>query len=192
MRRALIALTVFCLPYPALAGPEWLVDHDKSSLAIALMANGGDMKGVFEDWDASIHFDPEDPSDADILIEIEIDSLDLGQSAANTTATDAPWLDSDEHPTAEFRAESMDWDDEGNFELPGTLKLRGVEAPITLKGTLIIDGDAAEVSGEGTIVRVDHGVGANDESVSDVSVLISIIAQRSEGVSGVEENSPAH
>lgn len=172
---ALVVALIFCWSAtPAPAQSAWSVNGADSALGFTLQIGGTEARGAFEIWSAEVDFDPAAPQAGSVTVRVDIDA-----PQARGTIANADWLDVAGHPNAIFVGTGFDWTEDGNFSLPGTLTLRGVSRPLTLTGTLVIDGDTAQATLSAPILRLDHGVGTPDPSVSpEVTVIATLIAMR--------------
>ncbi|MHA1128737.1 MAG: YceI family protein, partial [Alphaproteobacteria bacterium] len=138
---------------------EWIVAPE-STLAISIKQLGADVSGQFDNWTADIRFDPDNLPDASVTVTVAMDSLSLG-SVTDQAQSDG-FLAASEFTTAIFTANDFTLIEDGSYIANGTLKLRGITAPLTLGFTLNINGNTAEMQGTTQIVRLDYGVGAKD------------------------------
>ena len=157
----------------------WTIDKAASKLEIEVTQLGSPVRGVFNDWEANVTFDPGRPEDATIVAEIAVPTLAL--SDVSDRAVSDEFLGAEANPTARFVSDDVVPTKTG-FDARGTLTLAGVERPFTLPFTFAQRDGRAVVNAEATIRRLDFGVGkgfADDSSVGrEVLVLITIEATR--------------
>lgn len=157
--------------------PNWQVDAGQSALAINVVQNGTPTEGVFQTWQAEIQFDPNAPEQAQIRIEVDIASLDLG--SLTDQALSQAYLNAAPHPVAIYRSSGFTPLSEGRYETVGTLTLAGIAQPLTLTFDLTIEDNTATANGTATILRQQHGVGDDGEIVANqVGVLFNVMANR--------------
>ncbi|QIE41781.1 cytochrome [Rhodobacteraceae bacterium SC52] len=161
----------------------WTVQDGR--LAITALQLGSEVEGQFEEWNAAINFDPDLPSDVkgDVTVQIAIPSLKLG--SVTSDALKPEFFAAEEFPTATFTAEITEADGENSYLADGVLSLKGVEQPLALPFTLVIDGDTAQMEAKTVIDRRDFGIGTasyNDESTVayESNVTVTLTAVRSE------------
>ncbi|TDL89508.1 cytochrome b/b6 domain-containing protein [Meridianimarinicoccus aquatilis] len=161
----------------------WTVKDGR--LAITALQLGSEVEGQFEEWNAAINFDPDLPSDVkgDVTVQIAIPSLKLG--SVTSDALKPEFFAAEEFPTATFTAEITEADGENSYLADGVLSLKGVEQPLALPFTLVIDGDTAQMEAKTVIDRRDFGIGTasyNDESTVayESNVTVTLTAVRSE------------
>ena len=151
---------------PAVVGDEgWVVDREKSRLAIQIIQMGNPVEGDFTQWDAAIAFDPDDLARAKVSVNVDVASISLG--AVSDQARGANFLNAAAHPVAQFVSDSFAAIGPGSYEAQGQLTLAGHSQPLTLPFTLHITGDRATMEGEVTIERLAFGIGEKGFSKDD-------------------------
>lgn len=88
--------------------------------------------GTFSGPRGWVRFDPDDFSRASAEIELDLRTLDLGDSAWNARIGRSDGLDSERHPHARFVSERVEVIDRRRFRLHGQLQLRGQQVPLSL------------------------------------------------------------
>lgn len=183
MLRIFIAATAiasgFLLAPVAHAQDRWHTQPGASELTFALSIGGVPAAGRFGTWAAEITFDPAAPETGQVTVRIDIASAWIDSAQAQSGLLSAAWLDPAGHPEAVFKGEGFTIDDDGAFTLPGSLTLKGVEAPLTLAGHIQIDGNTAWARIETRIARETFGVGPPDPAISpQITVSAQLRAER--------------
>ena len=161
------------------AAETWIVDADKSNLGYEILIGGASATGTFQTWTADIRFDPLRPEEATVEVDIDMMSVSISDPRAESGIGGAAWLNIDAIPNAVFSATGFDFSTDTEFSIPGMLILRGVARPVTLSGTLEIDGDFATVSATATFNREIFDIGVGQDAVGkDVRVIIDLVAER--------------
>ena len=160
---------------------NWAVDDDQSTLGVTISQLGSPVEGAFADWNADIFFDTNNLSASKVNVTINTASLAIGTVSKDAIGPD--FLNSEAYDTAVFEANNFELVSANNYIANGTLTIRGASAPLALPFMLTIDGDAATMSGQVSLNRMDFGVGAekygSEDSVGfDVNVTIAIQAKR--------------
>ena len=159
------------------AAGEWNVADDSSTVKFNFIQQGSRYDGRFEDFTASIDFDPSDPASGSIVGVVQTTSVRTRDFDRDATLQDADWFDSGKHPEARFESESIEQTDDG-FVAHGTLTLKGQSNPADLAFTWEPGDSAAQCAGKLTINRFDYNVGEgwNDTSFvgQDVEVQIDL------------------
>jgi len=135
----------------------WVVDHEKSRLEIEVLQSGKPSTGTFKTWQANINFDPDKLTDANVQVEIDITSLDLGGNTKQALSKD--FLNVEAFQTAVFTSENFTRNEDGTYQAIGELTVSGKTHPLTFSFDLEIEDNRARMKGGATIMRLDHGVG---------------------------------
>lgn len=157
---ALSAALSFALMGTAGAAPYTTLNTDASSVAFGYTQMGVNMKGGFNDIRASqFSFDPANPEDANVVIEIPLSSIDAGYADANDELEKAEWLDMASHPVARFESTSVKAVGDNEYAVTGDLTIKGQTHDVTVPFTFKEDGDAGIFEGSLTFERAAFGIG---------------------------------
>ena len=148
---------------------DWTVQD--GTIDITITQFGNDVVGQFNDWTASIAFDP-DSGTGTAQVNISIGSLTLGSVTAQAMGPD--YFDNTTFPTAVFTADIAPIVD--GHMATGTLTIRDKIVPIEMPFALNIQDDTAQMSAAMTLDRRDFDVGNNmaDESSLKFPVRVQI------------------
>jgi cytochrome b561/polyisoprenoid-binding protein YceI len=158
---------------------DWTVQE--GSIGLAVTQFGSKVEGSFADWTAAISFDPtiSGTTSGNVEVVIAIGSLTLGSVTGQAMGPD--FFDATQFETAVFTADLITGID--GFVAEGTLRLKGIEVPLSMPFRLSLEDETATVSANLTLNRLDFGIGANmpDESslAFAVDVSIALTATRS-------------
>ncbi|MER3547398.1 MAG: polyisoprenoid-binding protein [Rhodanobacteraceae bacterium] len=159
------------------------VDHDGYSFPV------GRMK-VKAGW---LQFDEKDWSDAKVVVDVDANSVDLGDKDWDDAVTGKRFLDAKEYPLVHFESTSVEKNDAQHGRLHGNLTLRGVtrelSIPFTLNrvGATIFAGlqTLAGFSAQTTLDRTQFGMTAFPKAVGtqvklqlEVEAILDQDAQR--------------
>ena len=108
---------------------------------------------------------------------------DTGDSQRDDSLKGSDFFDTAAHPSAIFTARDIRHLSADRYEARGSLDLRGIRKPVTLRFTLGIEGDRARVNGTARIDRTAFGVGqgewvATDAIAAGVDLAFSFTATR--------------
>jgi len=130
--------------------------------------------GRFNDFDASLDFDPENMADAKLDAVIEIESLDINDPGLKLDLMERAWLDQANYPQAVFSTVSVEPISENSFEFVGNLDWRGVVKPVSMEVTfhggadnLLTGKYTLGFSAKGSFSRSDFGMDAYSSMVGD-------------------------
>jgi len=90
------------------------------------------VRGSMRIADLQLDVDPADPAAASVRVSLEAASIDTGQEARDQHLRSADFLQTDEHPTIEFRSTSVERSGDDSGRLHGDLTIRGVTRPVVL------------------------------------------------------------
>lgn len=153
--------------------PVWTVQPG-GTLGFSVGNDGDRISGGFSRWTAKITMDPDRPETADIRVEIDVASARIGDPTQDEMLPNDEFLGAAAHPKATFVAKGASATGPNGYSARGTLTLKGVSAPQTIRFTLKGQGLKRSVSGSGTIARRTFGVGNGDSSTGlDPSVALS-------------------
>lgn len=185
---AFVAVGAFLGPGPA-AAETWVVDPDASRIDIVYEINGKPWEGAFTRFSGAGAFDPDDIETAGMRLEIETESIDVGNVFGTAVAKTTDWLSVEAHPTAVFELTSLTPLADGRYRMAGALTLRGRTHEVA--GEIALEtGAAARSTGETRFDRSLFGVGVGFTAlfvtIGDmISVRFDIVARRAaEGEGG--------
>jgi cytochrome b561/polyisoprenoid-binding protein YceI len=150
------------------------------TLGFSIRQMGADVSGTFATWTADITFDEvaTDGRHGAVTVTIDMASLTLGSVTDQAKGPD--FFDVATHPAATFTATILPAGD--SYVADGTLDMRGTSVPVQLPFSLVMNGDAATMTGITTIDRRAFGMGASYADESSVgfnaTVTVNLTATR--------------
>jgi cytochrome b561 len=128
-------------------------------------------------------FDPEDLGNASATITVDMTSVTLGDATLQAQSSGGDGFDLANHATATYQTDGFDRTDGGGFIANGTLTLRGTTVDVPLIFTFDEADGSAIVVGQGSLNRLDFGIGAVGAAneawlLYDVSIAFQIVATR--------------
>ncbi len=148
-------------PEPTVAAgppPSWTIQPG-GSLRFSVDNSGTAMNGSFGQWSGNIAMDPDNPSTAQISINIQLASATMNDATQNEMLRGAEFLAASANPTATWRSSSVTSQGGGRYRAEGTLSLKGVSRSQPITFTLSGNGNSRSVSGQATIDRNAFSVG---------------------------------
>ena len=150
---------------------DWQVQD--GTLSITVRQLGSDVTGQFANWTAQISYDATpDARGKHGRVEVTIATASLTLGSVTAQATGAGYLDTSQHPTAQFAADLVARD--GGHVAVGELKIREAAIPVELPFDLTIEGDIAQASGTLTVDRRDFGIGADVKDEASLGFAVEI------------------
>lgn len=107
---------------PDHASLTWKVNHLGFSTFI----------GRFNDFDASLDFDPADVGNSKLEVVIDMASLDINNDEFGEELRGSGWFDAEAFPQAVYRTTSLVESNDNSFVFAGELTLKGVTAPVNI------------------------------------------------------------
>jgi polyisoprenoid-binding protein YceI len=171
---------------------HWILDPSHSEIGFAvkhLMIST--VKGRFESFDAQIELDETDPTDGEIRVSIDADSINTRFKQRDDHLRSADFFDAATHPKIEFVSRSIERVSDDHFRVVGDLTIRGVTREVELDAE--VAGRSREwgkeimgVSLTGSVDRRDYGLLWNQAVETggiavgnEVSLNIQVELQRS-------------
>lgn len=121
--------------------------------------------GRFNEFDATLEFDPSNITAAKLNAVVEINSLDINDDDLKSDLMGRSWFRQAEYPQATFESTSVSPVSDTEFEFTGILNWRGVQKPITVAATFhggannILNGKyTLGFSAKGSFSRSDFGM----------------------------------
>ena len=173
----------------ALRPGAYALDQAHAALVFRIGHMGfSDFIGRFDDFDASLDFDADNPESAQLEAIIDMTSLSLPDEAFAGTLMGPGWFDAGSYPQAVFRSTSVTVTGANTGEVTGNLSLHGETQPVTLD--VVFNGGARDAlrgayvtgfSATTSFNRSDFGISKYVGPVSDeVALLIEVEFLRDE------------
>ncbi|MEO1043928.1 MAG: YceI family protein [Pseudomonadota bacterium] len=164
---------------PSATAYDWSVS-DRQPIGFAFDWNGETVRGTFSDWRAAIRFGADALDQSSIDVTIGLASARTGEAQVDEALPGADFFAIATSPQARFRSSSIRSLGGNRYEAPGTLSLRGVSQPVTLRFTLDIQGNSARANGNASINRAAFGIAeGNYGALGDtVQVRFTFSAER--------------
>lgn len=165
---------------PPAPPPAWTVQPG-GKIGFSVGNDGQTISGSFAKWTAAIVMDPDHPETADIKVTIDMASASVGDAYQDGMLPGDEFFAVAAHPTATFTAKGAEKSGANAYRATGTLSLKGVAKPQTIRFTLSGDGATRKVSGTATIARAAFGVGNGESSgglAPQVALTFAFTAKR--------------
>jgi polyisoprenoid-binding protein YceI len=192
VRFSAVFLSVLIFSSPAIAAsPQWDLDSAHSAIYFSIEHIYSTTRGYFKDFTGTILFSPDDLAGSRFDFEVQVKSIDTGNSKRDGHLNSADFFDSREFPTMAFKSTAVKHVKDNQYVVEGKLTVKdvseSVSVPFALLGVRIHPFDEKkEVAGfeaRMTIDRLAYHVGGGkyyDMGVvgKDVDVLITLEAVR--------------
>ncbi|MGB6230807.1 MAG: YceI family protein [Litorimonas sp.] len=142
----------------------------------------------WREFDATVEYDSENPENSTLMVTIPTASIDSMVPAFDEHLKSADFFDVETYPDVTFRSTSLDIQPDGTGTITGELTMRDVTREITFDGKLNKIGkhfrsgvDMFGISGTGTLMRSDYGLGKYAPGVGDeVQLVMEVEFQKAE------------
>lgn len=164
----------------------WAVDYDASEIRFGFNHDGNDYEGVFNDWTASIDFDPANPGAADVSVDVSTGSARTGQKIYDDALPASEWFNVRQYPIATVTfSDFQRTDEENGWTSEADIQIKDLSLTVPFGFVLEIDGDTAVMAGSTALYRSPLNLGMDSdpggEWVSDeVAVTVKLRASRAE------------
>ena len=167
-------------PPPAeLPAGTYRLDPEHATLLFKIDHLGfSQLVGRFDQFEATLDFDPENPAASRLSATIDPASIDFDLPKFEEDLRGPDWFDVGRFPEARFDSREIVVTGDDTGRIIGDLSLHGVTRPVTLEVTFNGGGDSLLTgrytlgfAAEGTLSRSDFGLGAYTPAVGDAVTL---------------------
>lgn len=145
---------------------NYTLDKTHAALLIRISHFGvSSYTGRFNDFDAVLDFDADNPTAAKLSAVVQTASLDVNNEKFAATLTGPEWLDSAAHPTARFTLDKVTVTGDNTGTAEGQLTLRGISMPVSFDVEFIAGLNnpltrkyTVGFEAKGSIKRSDYGI----------------------------------
>lgn len=95
------------------------------------------VRGRFSDFAGTVEFDEAHPEQSSIDFTIQTASIDTNEPDRDTHLRSADFFDVEQHPSMTFKSDGVTPAGNRQFDVRGTLTIRGVSKPVTLPVTYL-------------------------------------------------------
>jgi cytochrome b561/polyisoprenoid-binding protein YceI len=154
-----------------------------STLGFRTAWSGEPIVGGFTRFDGDIAFSSDDLARSRVAIRIDTASVFSGDAQRDETLKSGDWFAVAAHGTATFKANRFSNLGGDRYLAQGTLALKGMTLPASVRFTLTIAGDKATMRGTASVNRSAYRIGEGDyastsDIPADVAVIIAVNARR--------------
>ena len=180
----LILLAIFTITSQAFAvdikndesATEWEVDRAHSAINFTINHFFTPVDGSFDDYNATIHFDPENLEDSRIHVVIPVESVNTRNERRDNHLKSEDFFNSSQWQTMTFVSNSIEQTGDNEFVARGELTIRDVtkefDLPFELLGVMDHpmreNTKVAGITANAELNRTDYGVGVGDWAATAV------------------------
>jgi polyisoprenoid-binding protein YceI len=174
MRRLAAIAACACALGVAAEAPQKIIAA-KSTIRFVTKQMNVPVEGAFRKFDASVAFDPARPGATKAQFDVDLGSIDLGNTEGETEAKGKAWLNVPAFPQAKFVASTVKQVAPGRYEASGARTIKGTTQTITAPFTLAESGGIRTVEGQFTLkrlaFRIGEGTWSDTDTVADEIVV---------------------
>lgn len=164
---------------------NWIVSKDNSSISFSGIHDGNTFTGSFTNWDAAIQFDPEAPDQAEVRVTVSTTGVEASQRLYTDSLPSPEWFNTSAFPTASVEILNINRTGEEAYTSTARLTLKEATVDADFSFELVINGDAARMTGRAIFQRKPLDLGQSSDPNADwvsedVTVDVIVEAQRSE------------
>lgn len=160
----------------------WTVAADTSTVTFVGEQQGAKFSGKFEEFTATIDFDPASPAAGSINGVVVLESVDTRDFDRDAEVLGPDWFDVENTPEARFESTSIEATGDGTFVAHGNLTLKGKTKEADLTFSFTQSGASATFDGKLSVNRFDYNVGAGWTDTymvgKDVAVEVKLTLSR--------------
>ena len=142
--------------------PNWHVIKDQSHIKFISKQMGAEFEGRFNDFNASILFDPESLDTSKVLVSVPVTSADTQSKDRDEKIQSSEWFDAKTYPVASFYADTFEKTGETEYLANGILQIKDVSKAFSLPFTLTIEGSKAVMNSTVSLQRLDWNMGMGE------------------------------
>lgn len=159
MRRLLIVPVLFAASLAS--GAEYTVLlPQQSSVAFVSKQMNVPVEGSFRKFSAQLSVDPAKPEAGKAHIEVNLASIDTGNSDADQEVAGKTWFDTKSNPVASFNSASIVSTGKGQYQATGKMTIKGRTRDIKASFTLKEAGGMLHIEGAFQLKRLDFDIGS--------------------------------
>lgn len=163
---------------------SWDVNYLKSNIGFSGKYLEEEFNGQFLTWEADIDFDPYNLSASQIIVKIDLASVETNNQSYTRTLAENDWFNSQKNQFAFFSSREIRKKNQEIYSVIGDLEINGIKRRMEFDATIKFLADKSEVYAEFFVDRLSWDIGkASDNSGSwvdrKVKISINLIATKS-------------
>lgn len=145
------------------------IDYSRSQITILSRQMNVPVEATFKKFTAQVAFDPGKPETGKARLEVDLNSVDIGDLEIIDSLKDRNWFDTKNYPTAVFTSTSLLPRGNNRYEVRGPLTMKGRTHEVAATFTLRMNGADRIFEGAFPLRRLQYNVG--DAHWRDTSVV---------------------
>lgn len=153
MKKAILFLAVTFGVSVGVQAQELKVKSDKAKIEFFVVSDK--QEGEIGGFEATIKFNPSDPSSSSIKGSVDVKTIDTGSKMRDNHLKNEDYFDVEKYPKMKFESNSISQNDDGSFTMKGSMTIKDITKPVTFK----FDYKNKKFEGKATIYGTDFKVG---------------------------------
>jgi len=138
------------------------IDLAKSSVKVSVRQMNVPFSGQFRRFSADLAWDDKNPEASRAVIDVDLNSFDLGDASFNDEAKGKAFLNAAVFPRATFTSSAIRSVGGGRYEAAGKLNIKGIVRDITAAFTIKDDGGRRVFDAAFPLKRLDYRIGEGE------------------------------
>lgn len=159
LRRGALALALLL---PALAGAQSTLDLQKSSIVAGFKQMGVPLDGKFKQFALDMQFDPAQPAQTKVRIDVNMNSFDIGDESYNKEVRSKTWFNAAGFPKATFVSSAVRQTAPGRYLVDGQLSIKGVASQVSIPVQMSQNANVLTFDGTLPIKRLQFHIGEQE------------------------------
>lgn len=171
LRNGMLALALpfaLSISAPAMAAQFNTIVEDDSTVQFHYQQMGVSMDGEFTRFNGELDFDTDNPTAATAAFDVDLSSVDTGTADGDNEIISKDWFNIADHPKARFQSTDITVVSETQFDVTGTLEIKGETQTVSFPATFTTSGDTGVFEGRFTLKRADFSIGEGSWSAFDI------------------------
>ena len=153
---------------------SWAIQRG-SSLRFRTTWSGEPITGGFTKFSGNIVFGPDALAESNVTITVDAGSVFSGDSSRDETLKGDDFFATGANRSAVFRADRFRKTGPDRYVAQGTLRMKGMTAPLSIPFSLNIVGDEATMRGSATIDRLAYKIGEGEyASTAEIPAAVAV------------------
>lgn len=127
-----VAIPLFISSIAHASVPEWKVDPGHSGIYFRVTHIFSSVNGFFPDFESDIKFDPANLNESRFSFKVKVKSINTNLRERDRDLTSPQFFDAKKYPEMTFESKSIKHLGKSNYQVVGTLTIKGVTKTISL------------------------------------------------------------
>ncbi|MEO9969461.1 MAG: cytochrome b/b6 domain-containing protein [Hyphomonadaceae bacterium] len=163
---------------------NWIIDYTNSEIRFSGTHSGNDFSGIFEDWSASINFDPANISNGSATVTVATQSAKTGDTLYDNTLNAVEWFSVSAFPNATVALSNFrnDETDDNAMLADASLTIKDVTVTVPFGFRLEEINGVTTMTGETVLSREAFNLGQESDASADwvgAEIAVSVIVKAS-------------